>query len=192
MNITFDINLNAQEVTEISLILGCPEANLNLALGNYAKSALTEYLAMIRGQRAFKRGTDILEYRLYLLVENVFSGRMPDEQTISKIFQTTATESRGLLRSIISKYQYLLRSAIDETLKEVLSQAIAESAVGPYQVTMNSVNIIEELNKKLATIDGTLASIAKKRGSVSTYDISKSSYEELCASLNIVPVPYTP
>lgn len=190
MNINFDINLNAQEITEISLILDCPEAHLNVALGKYAKSALTEYLTMIRGQRAFKRGSDILEYRLYLLIENVFSGRMPDEQTISKIFQTTATESRGLLRSIISKYQYLLRSALDETLKDVLGQAIAESNVGPYQVTMNSVNIIEELNKKLASIDGTLASIAKKRSSVSTYEISKSSYEQLCGSLNIVPVPY--
>lgn len=192
MNVNFDIDLSAQEISEISLIIGCPEVEVPNYMGKYAKSALLEYLAMARGQKAFKRGTDILEYRLFLLVENVFSGRIPDEQTVSKIFQTTATESRGLLRSIISKYQYLLRSAIDETLKDVLAGATAESAVGPYCVTMNSVNVIEELNKKLASIDGTLASIAKKRGSVSTYEISKSSYDQLCNSLGAAPVQYVP
>jgi hypothetical protein len=57
---------------------------------------------------------------------------------------------------------------------------------------MNSVNVIEELNKKLANIDGTLTSIAKKRGSVSTYEISKSSYDELCGALGIAPVAYQP
>lgn len=192
MNINFDIDLGPQDVSEISLIIGCQEAEVPGVMNRYAKSALLEYLAMARGQKAFKRGTDILEYRLFLLVENVFSGRIPDEQTVSKIFQTTATESRGLLRSIISKYQYLLRNAIDETLKDVLASAAAESAVGPYCVTMNSVNVIEELNKKLASIDGTLASIAKKRGSVSTYEISNSSYEQLCNALGVAPVRYLP
>lgn len=190
MNVSFEIELSAQEISEISLIIGCAEVDLPQVMGQYARSGLSEYLAMLRGQKAFKRGTDILEYRLFLLIDNVFLGRIPDEQTISKIFQTTATESRGLLRSIISKYQYLLRGAIDETLRVVLSSAIPESQAGPYAVTMNSVNLIEELNKKLASIDGTLASISKKRGSVSTYDISKSSYESLCTALGVDPVRY--
>lgn len=192
MNIQFDFDLNQQDISDISLILGCEEAQLPDVLRSYALPALLEYLAMARGQKAFKRGSDILEYRLFLLIENAFSGRVPDEQTVSKIFQTTATESRGLIRSVISKYQYLLRGAIDETLKDVLANASPESAAGPYCVTMNSVNVIEELNKKLANIDGTLSSIAKKRGSVSTYEISKSSYDELCGALGIAPVAYQP
>lgn len=192
MDIKFDLTLTQQDISEISLIMDCQEAQVPALMSKYAKSALLEYLAMARGQKALKRGTDILEYRLFLLIEYVFSGRVPDEQTVSKIFQTTATESRGLIRSVISKYQYLLRGAIDETLKDVLGSATPESAAGPYCVTMNSVNVIEELNKKLASIDGTLASITKKRGSVSTYEISKSSYDQLCNSLGIPPVQYVP
>ncbi|MGC1330627.1 hypothetical protein [Pseudomonas sp.] len=192
MDIQFNLTLGAQEIAEIAQIIGCSQAQLPNALAGYGKSALQEYLAMMRGQKALKRGTDILEYRLFLMVENVFGGRIPDEQTISKIFQTTATESRGLLRSIISKYQYLLRDAIDHTLKWVLEGAAAETATGPWLVTMNSVNVIEELNRKLAAIDGTLASIGKKRGSVATYEITKSSYEHLCTLLGATPVAYVP
>lgn len=145
---------------------------------------------MIKGEKVFKRGTDILEYRLFLLVGHVFEGKIPDEQIISKLFQTTATESRSYLRSIISKYQYQLKSAIDDTIKNILLKAEAQAAVGPFNITLNSVNVIEELNKKLASIDGTLASVTKKRGSVSTYEVTKSSYEELCRSLKIQPVQY--
>ncbi|WP_287811902.1 hypothetical protein [Pseudomonas sp.] len=192
MKITFDLTLTPQETAEIGQIIGCLPADVPAALGNYGKAALREYLAMMRGQKALKRGTDIHEYRLFLLVDTVFAGQIPDEQTISKIFQTTATESRGLLRSIISKYQYLLRDAIDHTLKDVLQGATAETANGPFLVTMNSVNVIEELNKKLAAIDGTLPSIAKKRGSVATYEILKSSYEQLCAQLGATPAVYVP
>ncbi|WP_277961892.1 hypothetical protein [Pseudomonas sp. RIT-To-2] len=192
MQITFDLTLTPQEIAEIAQIIGCPTGNVPAALGDYGKAALREYLAMMRGQKALKRGTDIHEYRLFLLVETVFAGHIPDEQTISKIFQTTATESRGLLRSIISKYQYLLRDAIDQTLKDMLEGATAEAVTGPFLVTMNSVNVIEELNKKLAAIDGTLPSIAKKRGSVATYEILKSSYDHLCTQLGATPVAYVP
>ncbi|SPY96512.1 Uncharacterised protein [Proteus mirabilis] len=109
---------------------------------------------------------------------------------LANYFKLRATESRGYLRSIISKYQYQLKSAIDQTIKAILLNAEAQSAVGPYHITLNSANIIEELNKKLATIDGTLASVTKKRGSVSTYEVTKSSYENLCESLQIQPVLY--
>ena len=39
-------------------------------------------------------------------------------------------------------------------------------------------------------IDGTLTSVAKKRDSVSTYEITKSSYLKLCEDLNVNPVEY--
>lgn len=192
MRIEFDLNLDPHDIAELARIIGCPAAQLPAALAGYGTSALQEYLAMMRGQKAFKRGTDIHEYRLFLLIENVFGRRIPDEQTVSKIFQTTPSESRGLLRSIISKYQYLLRDAIDATLVVVLEAATAQTATGPYLVTMSSVNVIEELNKKLATLDGTLASVSKKRGSVSTYEITKSSYDRLCAELGATPAAYVP
>ncbi|HEJ0414766.1 TPA: hypothetical protein SLP42_005097 [Klebsiella aerogenes] len=188
MRLQFDIEI--ADEAELANIIGCNVQELNEKINNFGKASIQEYLGMIKGEKVFKRGTDILEYRLFLLVGHVFEGKIPDEQIISKLFQTTATESRSYLRSIISKYQYQLKSAIDDTIKNILLKAEAQAAVGPFNITLNSVNVIEELNKKLASIDGTLASVTKKRGSVSTYEVTKSSYEELCRSLKIQPVQY--
>lgn len=188
MRLQLDINI--ADEAELANIIGCETHELNDKLNSFGKASILEYLAMIQGIKVFKRGSDILEYRLFLLVDNVFDGRIPDEKIISKLFQTTASESKSYLRSIISKYQYQLKHAIDETLKVILLNAEIQEAAGPYNITLNSVNVIEELNKKLAAIDGTLASITKKRGSVSTYEVTKSSYEALCHSLQIQPVQH--
>ncbi|SKA68557.1 hypothetical protein SAMN03097719_1771 [Pantoea ananatis] len=188
MRLQFDIDIINED--ELTNILGCEDNELNDKINQFAKASILEYLAMIQGIKVFKRGSDILEYRLFLLVDNVFDGKIPDEQVISKLFQTTATESRGFLRSIISKYQYKLKSAIDETIKAILLTAECPTPLGPLNITLNSTNVIEELNKKLSTIDGTMTSVIKKRGSVATYEVTRSSYEALCNSLQIQPVQH--
>lgn len=188
MRLQFDIDI--EDEIELASIIGCGNDELSTKVSSFGKASIIEYLEMIQGVKVFKRGSDILEYRLFLLVNHVFDGKIPDEQVISKLFQATATESRGYLRSIISKYQYQLKSAIDDTIKEILSNAEAQSISGPYNITLNSMNVIEELNKKLTAIDGTLAPVSKKRGSVSTYEVTKSSYEKLCQSLEVQPVQY--
>lgn len=190
MRLQFDIDI--EDEIELASIIGCENDELSTKVSSFGKASIIEYLEMIQDVKVFKRGSDILEYRLFLLVNHVFDGKIPDEQVISKLFQATATESRGYLRSIISKYQYQyqLKSAIDDTIKEILSNAEAQSISGPYNITLNSMNVIEELNKKLTAIDGTLAPVSKKRGSVSTYEVTKSSYEKLCQSLEVQPVQY--
>ncbi|WP_455923045.1 hypothetical protein [Pseudomonas putida] len=191
MRIEFDLNLDPAEIAEIGQIIGTAPANVPNALAGYGKSALQEYLAMMRGQKALNRGSEIREYRLVLLIENVFHG-IPDEQILSKIFQTTPSGSGALLRSVLSKHQYQLRAPFEQTLKLILERATAETITGPYLVTMDSVSMIEQMNRKLAGIDGTLASVSKKRGSVSTYEITKSSYEQLCTELGATPAVYVP
>lgn len=188
MRLQFDIDI--EDEIELASIIGCENDELSTKVSSFGKASIIEYLEMIQGVKVFKRGSDILEYRLFLLVNHVFDGKIPDEQVISKLFQATATESRGYLRSIISKYQYQLKAAIDDTIKEILSNAEAQTISGPYNITLNSMNVIEELNKKLTAIDGTLAPVSKKRGSVSTYEVTKSSYEKLCQSLEVQPVQY--
>jgi hypothetical protein len=79
----------------------------------------------------------------------------------------------------MSKYQYQLRSAIDSSMRQIIEEAHRDGDQGPYEVTVNSLNVVEELNRVLASIDGSLQQIAKKRSSVSTYEISPSSYAQL-------------
>lgn len=131
----------------------------------------------------------MLEYRLLLLIETIFNGTIPDERTVSNLFQTTLTESRSLIRSVITKYQYQLRGHVEETLKISLNSAQRQNNTQDYTVVINSQNIVDELNKALADIDGSLSSVKKKKNSVSTYEIPPSSYNRLCEKFNVQPNP---
>jgi hypothetical protein len=189
LNITTTIQLSPADEAEIAAILGCQPAQLNAKLNEYMTASTKEYLSMIRGQKVFKRGSDMLEYRLFLLIESAFNGEIPNERTVSSLFQTTLTESRSLIRAVTSKYQYQLRTYIDATIRTCLGAAGRQNPGDPYSVVINSQNIVDELNKVLADIDGNLASIAKRKGSVSTYEIAPSSYNQLCGRLNVQPNP---
>lgn len=185
MDVQATVNLSDEEKTEITQILHCTEAELPNVLKKFSSAALQEYISMILGQKVFKRGTDILEYRLFLLIEEVFNNMVPDEQEVCKLFQTTSTESRSLIRSVISKYQYQLKVAVEKTIKRILKNAQQENDQSPYTITINSQNVVEELNRQLASIDGNLTAVTKKRGSVSIYEIKPSSYARLCEKFEI-------
>lgn len=189
MQIVTNLNLTPLEEQEVAAILGCSVADLNIQLDKFLGASISEYLAMFRGQKVFKRGSDMLEYRLLLMIETAFDGVIPDERTVSSLFQTTLTESRSLIRAVISKYQYQLRTYVEQTLIVLLNAANRQNNTQDYTVVINSQNIVDELNKTLADIDGSLSPVAKKRGSVSIFEISPSSYNRLCNKFNVQPNP---
>lgn len=188
MEVTVNINISEQEKTELASILNCSKESLPTELSKFGAAALQEYISMFLGQKVFKRGSDILEYRLFLLIEEAYGNKVPDEQDVCKLFQTSSTESRSLIRSVISKYQYQLKSALEKTIKEILQSAARDNEQEPYTVTINSQNIVDELNRQLASIDGSLPPVTKKRGSVSIYEIKASSYSRLCHKFGIEQV----
>lgn len=179
MYINTRVELSDEDQHELSRILDCSVEDMPDALSAYSSAALKEYVSMFLGQKIFRRGSDINEYRLFLLIINVFENRIPDEQEVCRLFQTSATESRALIRAVMSKFQYQLRDAIDNSICRALESARQEGDTGPYVVTINSQNVVEELNRALASIDGTLQQIRKKRGSVSTFEISPAAYARL-------------
>lgn len=184
MDLTITITLTPDDETEIASILGCAVGNLQPSMTSYATAAVEEYLTMFRGQKVLKRGTDILEYRLFLLIKYAFNGMIPDEQEVSGLFQTTLTESRSLIRAVISKYQYLLKAGIANTMRQVLAHATRDNDEQDYSVVINSHNIVDELNRLLADIDGNLTPVTKKKGSISTYEIKPASHDQLNTRLN--------
>jgi hypothetical protein len=179
MQITARLDLDADDGVELAKILSCTNAELPTRLEHFASAAIHEYVSMFLGQKVFRRGSDINEFRLFLLITKALDNRIPDEQLVCRLFQTSATESRALIRAVMSKYQYLLRDAVDSSMRQIIDAAKQDHEDGPYEVVVNCLNVIDELNRALAEIDGTLRTISKKRGSVSTYEIAPSSYARL-------------
>lgn len=184
MDIQVSISLTPSERRELAQILGCTQQELPAKLAPSLNAAGKEYVTMFLGQKVFSRGSDILEHRLFLLIQDAFDNQIPDEQDVSRLFQTTTNESRSLIRSVMSKYQYQLGDAIGRSLIRVLEAAEHPEPDGHFVLTINSVNLIDELNRVLADIDGSLSPVSKKRGSVSTYEVEPSSYSRLCDRLH--------
>jgi len=180
MQVTVNLSLSEEDQNELKKILGCSDSELDTSVAPYASAAVEELVTMFLGKKVFNRGSDILEYRLYLMIKHAFSSRIPNEQDVCRLFQTTSSGSRSLIRAVMSKYQYLLKDAIDETLKDCLNSA--EVAEGNESVTMaiHNINLVDELNRELAEIDSNLPPVQKKRGSVSTFELKPSAYAKLC------------
>jgi hypothetical protein len=189
MLISIELDLGETEIAEIASVLESDDGNLAAILSRHFKASALEYLAMYRGQKVFRRGSDLLEYRLLLLIETAFEGVIPDEHEVARLFQTTPGESRALIRSILAKYQYRIKEVIKRTISQKLAEAGQEEEGGPYSVVINSVNIVLEMNRILADLDGSLQPVKKKRGCVSTYEIMPSSFEILRQAVDSVNQP---
>ena len=88
---------------------------------------------------------------------------------------------------LIIKYQYDLHDAIQSTLKEAV-QKVALSDSGELTVIVNSEHIVEALNRDLASINGSFPQVARKKNTVSTYELKESSYKALCDYYHIQAV----
>jgi len=179
IEVAVDIPLSADETRQLAGILGCKEPQLNDVLQSVASAALQEYVRMFLGQKVFTRGSDMLEYRLFLLMRELFNNTVPNEERVCSLFQATTSNARALIRSVLSKYQYELHDAFSGTIRSTLDSARRIEKDGDYEVTVNSQSVIDGLNRALAERDGTLPSIVKKRGTVCTYVIRPSAFKEL-------------
>jgi hypothetical protein len=85
----------------------------------------------------------------------------------------------------MSKFQYELSEAIETTLRFYVNSATLDAPDSDYCIMLNSESIVEAINRRLASIDGSLPQITKKRGTVANYIIRPSSLNRLCQALDI-------
>jgi hypothetical protein len=181
-----DLELNANEQKQLAAALGCQLQKLEDTLQPYAKAALLEYISVFLGRTNLTRGTDTKEYRLFLLMKEVFKNQIPEEQKISGLFHITSSQSKTLIKAVLSKNRYALEETVKAALIKTMEQAKEnKDDNGDSWVTINNLNIVDELNHILTIKDGTLPKILRKAGTVSTYMIKASSYQSISIYLNI-------
>jgi len=179
MDIQIKVELTDEQKEKLASFLDCALDSLPERIGMFGASAVQEYIDMFLGLKAFKQGSDFREYRLFLMIKSVYKDTIPDEQDVTNLFQTTPSESKTLIRSVLSKYRIPLKPVVDRSLLEILERAKQISENGIYYVVINSQNLVDEMNHYLAEIDGTLTPVMKSKGKVSTYEIWPKSREEL-------------
>ena len=176
MRIELDVPISESAESLLRETLGQPE-DLTACLQGHFQAACQEYLAMYCGERVFRRSSDLLDYRLFLLVQHAFGHRLPDEHTVSRLFQMTASESRALLRSLLAKYQTQLKMVLQQTVRELLAQAQPHPSGADlgFHLRISNQAMVNELNQQLAAADGTVAPVQKLRGAVNTYHLDPAA-----------------
>src|SRR5690606_21443401 len=86
MDIAFELELSDRERATLCDVLECDDADLDRQFSKFAKAGADEYLRMLLGQSQ-KRANDFLEFRIYLMVQHVLDGRLPDEDMVCRFFQ---------------------------------------------------------------------------------------------------------
>lgn len=187
MEIKINLELDDEEKEQLSFVLGCELNDLEAKMEPYAKTALIEYLNMFLGRITLTRINDIKEYRLLLLIQEVFKDKIPEEHDISELFHITASQSKSLIKAVLSKNRYPLQGIVKRVLIETLKKANPVGKDGDYEITINNLNVVDEMNRILGEIDGTLPKIVKKQTTIATYLIKASCHEHLNKHFKIDP-----
>lgn len=189
MQITIDVDLQDDEIAQLGEILGCsdcPEDQLAVKLRPYAEAAFKEYALMFLGQRVFQRG-DYREFRLLLLIQKAFNNRMPEEGIVSTLFQTTPSQSRALIRSVMSRYQYQTKKAVDAVYIDVLQRCekINAEEDSDFCVTITSPYLVDGINRIILTKRADLPRLMRRVGTSGVYTVAADTYNWLCQEFGI-------
>jgi hypothetical protein len=189
LTVTVDLKLSSEEEADLRRILD-QEKDKAWPKGfvPYAAAAVEEYARMFLGQKVFTRGSDVREYRLFLLIQSAFGKVIPDEQRVCALFQCTLSQSRALFRAVMSKYQYGLSNVITDTIKAVLARAVKDDDGGIFLFTVNNGTVVAELNKLLALEDPGQDEVARQSGKLRTYELQPAAYQSLCERFKVTPV----
>lgn len=188
MDISVSLQLADEDQQQLADILGCTKAALSGELKALGNAALAEYVELVLGRRVFTRGSDIREYRLFLLIRSRYVDRLPTEEEISALFQTTTTQSRALLRAVTSKYQYELSAVTDKALKAAINsmaQAPGATTGADWHLDASSEYVVEALNRLVGRIDPSLARLQRAEGTLSRYVVRPATRTKLRNALNL-------
>lgn len=188
MQIVFDIDLSATDQDALAAALGCTTAQLPQRLPGHARAALGEYVEAYVGRRAFSRGSDILEHRLALLIEHAFDNKIPRESDVARLFQSTLTSTRSLLRTTLSKYRFQLKDATSGSAKTALDAAVWNAEDQRFRIELKASNLFDVLNQRLAAADGKKEPIVRVPESSTIYSVRPATYALLCQEFGAIAV----
>lgn len=178
------VDLSDKDRELLRAVLGCEDDALDERLGKVARAALQEHLDMFLGTGVFTRGSDFREHRLAMLALHAFDETVPSETRVSRMFQTTRTNSRSLLKAMLSKYQIRIEGALNASLSELLNRADAdEQDQDRHILTSDSPALIDQLNQRLVGMAQAYIPISPLSDQAGRYAIDNATLVALKATV---------
>ncbi len=179
-----DIELTANDKALIKECLALTtEVEIESALTKICKTSFLEYCKMFKEKGIPTRADEVMQERLFFLLNNYYMDRLPSENEISTIFQLTPSQSRTLLRNTKSRYRTKISMFIMNSLRSILQSATMNEETCRYEFVCLSNVMIEELNLIISQKGPTLEQINKIKGKSSKFDCAEDTYVLLTTEL---------
>lgn len=178
-----DEEFKSQYQETIQKTLRVKNEEVKATASKIAEAGFREYLSMLTEGGMPSRADETKQNRLLYLILFYFQNTLPTESQISTIFQLTQSQSKTLLKNVVSKYRHKIEKILNATMSQVIEQA--EFYEGRYLVVIQSDIVRDELDMLITQNEPTYKPITKKRGSAGQYEISKDSYNLLRDELGI-------
>lgn len=189
MNITINISDAELSAADKTLIKECLGLNRNPdlapALTKICKTSFLEYCKMFKEKGIPTRADEVMQERLFFLLNHYYMDRLPSENEISTIFQLTPSQSRTLLRNTKSRYRTKISISITNSLKTIIQGAALNDETDKYEFICLSSVMIEELNLIISQKGPTLEQIIKIKGKASKYECAEDTYDLLKTELGL-------
>lgn len=150
-------------------------------LQRIVKAGFMEYVKMFREKGLPTRADEVMQDRLFHLIEHLYINRLPTESEISSVFQLNPSQSKTLLKNTISRYRTRITVQLRKTLREVVVAASREGNPSRATFTITSDNVVEQLNLIVATNRPRLDKIRKTPSSAAEYFCSCETHDFLLA-----------
>jgi len=141
-----------------------------------AQAALAEYLLQFTGTRNPNTVRDLRELRLRLLASHL-PEHLPSDEQIAQIFQLTRTQARTLVNGARARYRQELTEVFNEAARRALRNA---EHIGDDTVRIEAS---DSLATYLSEIVRLAAPPTKRIDASRTYDLGRSTVEELCSAI---------
>ena len=155
----------------------------NVILAKLGSCALIEYKKMFVQRGLPTKAAEVMQERLYFLIQGYFDDVLPSEKQVSTIFQLSLTEAKTLLRNTISRNRVDLAEKLRCTIRRILEQARSED--GKYYMVIQSETIKDEINTHLVQHSPTLHRLMAVRGRAAEYQCPVDTYRHLAMHFEV-------
>ena len=142
-------------------------------------TAVEEFFDFLKNPKRFSKFSSFQEYRLFLIIKNIYKEDFISESSIKKIFRIDSSPARKMINNVKIDYAEELNEFNKKSMKTFLTKISQTETEGKYTFICKSQSMIDEMNSILQEKDDKARKIVKEKGSLSTYQIYVDEYKLL-------------
>jgi hypothetical protein len=142
-------------------------------------TAVEEFFDFLKNPKRFSKFSSFQEFRLFLLIKNVYKEDFISESSIKTIFKINSSPARTMISNVKIDYAEELNEFTKKSMKTFLDNISQTETEGKYTFICKSQSMIDEMNSLLQENDDNARKIVKEKGSLSTYQIYIDEYNLL-------------